>query len=140
MAALGAVPKGQEFEPPRYHFLSYNSEFNFFMASKVSRTARSAVSYWPPADISRKLNLPSGRKQCFVCLKKNDEDGTLEASLIIASKNFNRLLSLNREELTEFERMVDRFDEYIKLWESKAALNSNLVSQYHPKDMLLSYM
>ena len=84
--------------------------------------------YWPPAKASERLALPSGRKFLVAAMRKNDEDGRLEATVNIVSRGGMRLLALNREEFADLVRSSDRLRSYCKLWEQKGAMNSHVLA------------
>ncbi len=77
--------------------------------------------YWPPSHKGACQLLPSGRKCSFVHLKRNDTDGTRwEAVFSIATrKGSNRLVTFDREEFSEFRKVVDRLNSIGGLWKTK---------------------
>jgi hypothetical protein len=59
----------------------------------------------------------------FVFNGKNDRDGRLAPVLCVASRGGERLALFDSEEFSELERIIDRLDEYMVLWDKKAEKN-----------------
>ncbi|XP_953878.1 uncharacterized protein TA06275 [Theileria annulata] len=76
--------------------------------------------YWPPQfnNKSTILNLPSGKK-CFVFMGKRDCDGKLEPVLCFIDKLGNKLMWLNREEVHQFDKLINRIESYFDLFKDK---------------------
>lgn len=59
----------------------------------------------------------------FVFNGKSDRDGSQQPVLCIASRGNERLAFFDEEEVAELNRVIERLDEHMSLWEKKAEMN-----------------
>jgi hypothetical protein len=59
----------------------------------------------------------------FVFNGKSDRDGSQQPVLCIASRGNERLAFFDEEEVAELNRVLERLDEHMSLWEKKAEMN-----------------
>ncbi|CAK0870168.1 unnamed protein product [Prorocentrum cordatum] len=111
----GAQRRAQYAEDPRGK--------TFAERGYVARDApRSSRLYPRPEGLEPPARLPGGRKQVSVELARSDVDGFLEAQVVLATRTGHKLFWLSEEELGEIEKLAPRLNEYLQLWQEKAAL------------------
>ena len=83
--------------------------------------------YWPPSQRGAVRALPSGRKSAFVHLKRGDVDGTRwEAVFSIATRaGSSRLVTFDREEFSEFRKILARLRSVGLLWRAKNEISDS---------------
>lgn len=71
----------------------------------------------------------------FVFNGKSDRDGSQQPVLCIASRGNERLAFFDEEEVAELNRVTDRLDEYMSLWEKKAEMNKVRAEESERKEI-----
>lgn len=91
---------------------------NFASKGFIAHDERRAAPYWPK-EIVESHALPGGRLQAFVKAVKSDQDGALEAQIVLATPDGHKLFCFNEEEVGELEKLAPRLTDYLSLWEEK---------------------
>lgn len=107
--------------------LRVSALLTFKSSSVIRKSGTYTRQYWPPSESSRIIALPGGRKKMFVFNGKNDRDGNHSPVLCIATRGDERLAFFDEEEVAELERIIERVEDYMSLWERKASRNRELV-------------
>eukprot|EP00916_Digyalum_oweni_P000826 GHVL01001650.1.p1 GENE.GHVL01001650.1~~GHVL01001650.1.p1 ORF type:complete len:136 (+),score=21.75 GHVL01001650.1:55-408(+) len=74
--------------------------------------------YWPPEDRSPSIKVKDG--EGFVFVAKRDQDGARTPVLCFVDERKVKRMTLDLEEIEEFEKLVPRLRSYFELYAQKA--------------------